>query len=680
MTRQHLLLRRAPPGEAWGDVSDGASITGGSGGASSVREVRTSASSVPAFVPRSLLEWDLPDAPAEDLALFVENELLRLGACEARLDLSMGSVLRSLTPAILAQLGFGRLGTFTNEVLGMSERQASELKTLDRRSRDLPRIREAFLAGLLPRAKATLIVGIATRETEAAWIRIARSRGTRGLEDAVRAERQSAKKGRPVSIALDPAPGMTRVRLRACVADAMFHEHVVLPMLRSVVGMQGPTHELLEALAADMLSELGPEREAPEPAPAPNKSRRRRVLGRGRRKVAASDARRLSRAMHRLALRLGGVPAVAWPDVSERKRSAREIRHLLELLRSWQRGLEWQRSRLLAIFQARGWARLRGHPHFADWHQRRLGLAPVEVQGLLRLANALADLPVIEESWQRGHIDVPMARKLARIAEPATDAEWAAHARRATRKRVELDVADQLALRAALHRPRWLAVSGGAPRTGLPMSRLRVPWERILLRIERARRAQEKAGFVAVPDAFDLAGELTDVGACVASLLDGPRFARERTSIVFDAPEETAKLIRQALRQTARATGWALDDGGCLRVMGERFAATHVFAAFEDLSLRARILQRDGWECGMPHCRSRRHLDVHHVVFRSRGGGDEWENLLTLCSACHRLLHDGCLAVEGHAPDGLLVRVGRQGPDAEWFRDGIRAGPEARAA
>ena len=32
---------------------------------------------------------------------------------------------------------------------------------------------------------------------------------------------------------------------------------------------------------------------------------------------------------------------------------------------------------------------------------------------------------------------------------------------------------------------------------------------------------------------------------------------------------------------------------------------------------------------------------MHHKEFRSQGGDDSEENLITLCAACHSLLHRG---------------------------------------
>ena len=55
--------------------------------------------------------------------------------------------------------------------------------------------------------------------------------------------------------------------------------------------------------------------------------------------------------------------------------------------------------------------------------------------------------------------------------------------------------------------------------------------------------------------------------------------------------------------------------------------------------LREQVLRRDGWRC--QSCGSRTNLEVHHKEFRSHGGDDSEENLITLCVECHSILHGG---------------------------------------
>ncbi len=57
-------------------------------------------------------------------------------------------------------------------------------------------------------------------------------------------------------------------------------------------------------------------------------------------------------------------------------------------------------------------------------------------------------------------------------------------------------------------------------------------------------------------------------------------------------------------------------------------------------------------------------LTPHHIVFRSKGGGEDRSNLVSLCSVCHlELVHGGHLVVSGAAPDQLVWRA-RLGGDA----------------
>ena len=55
--------------------------------------------------------------------------------------------------------------------------------------------------------------------------------------------------------------------------------------------------------------------------------------------------------------------------------------------------------------------------------------------------------------------------------------------------------------------------------------------------------------------------------------------------------------------------------------------------------LRRQVLERDGWRC--QHCGRATNLEVHHIHARSRLGDDKSENLITLCTDCHRAAHSG---------------------------------------
>lgn len=52
---------------------------------------------------------------------------------------------------------------------------------------------------------------------------------------------------------------------------------------------------------------------------------------------------------------------------------------------------------------------------------------------------------------------------------------------------------------------------------------------------------------------------------------------------------------------------------------------------------RLEAFYRDCFACTT--CGSPEHLECHHIVMVSLGGGHDLDNLLTLCRACHKAIH-----------------------------------------
>jgi len=93
------------------------------------------------------------------------------------------------------------------------------------------------------------------------------------------------------------------------------------------------------------------------------------------------------------------------------------------------------------------------------------------------------------------------------------------------------------------------------------------------------------------------------------------------------------------------------------------------------------IYERDGWRCRVPGCSSRRNLNAHHIFYRAQGGGDEWDNLVTVCATHHQQgFHASRLRC--HAlPDGLFAwELGRRldGRPLERFIEDVRWGKSSR--
>ena len=83
------------------------------------------------------------------------------------------------------------------------------------------------------------------------------------------------------------------------------------------------------------------------------------------------------------------------------------------------------------------------------------------------------------------------------------------------------------------------------------------------------------------------------------------------------------------------------------------------------LSIYQLCFKRDGYKCR--HCNDRT-VHPHHIVFKSHGGKDELNNLITLCPSCHlEGIHGGKLimTVLNKTEDDVVVlfeRVGKWKP------------------
>ncbi len=63
--------------------------------------------------------------------------------------------------------------------------------------------------------------------------------------------------------------------------------------------------------------------------------------------------------------------------------------------------------------------------------------------------------------------------------------------------------------------------------------------------------------------------------------------------------------------------------------------------------LYAEVSERDNHQCQVPGCGSNAIDPPHHIIFKGQNGSDVSWNLVTLCSECHRRIHDhGTLSIK----------------------------------
>jgi len=75
--------------------------------------------------------------------------------------------------------------------------------------------------------------------------------------------------------------------------------------------------------------------------------------------------------------------------------------------------------------------------------------------------------------------------------------------------------------------------------------------------------------------------------------------------------------------------------------------------------LRKKVLFRDRCTCQAPDCGRKIFLTIYHLTAFALCGIHSIFGLLTLCSKCHALVHEGKLSVEGEAPQRIIWRDGK---------------------
>ena len=135
-------------------------------------------------------------------------------------------------------------------------------------------------------------------------------------------------------------------------------------------------------------------------------------------------------------------------------------------------------------------------------------------------------------------------------------------------------------------------------------------------------------------------------------------------------PVDTARQLNAAIE--ARRGEFALWVG--LLSLLEEFVATWDPPASTVKRRSEMIYIRAGYRCMAPGCLSRRNLEDHHIVYRSRGGGNDPANRECLCRFHHqRGEHGGLSSCRGQAPLSVVWRIGR-GEAATWWRNELRSG------
>lgn len=287
---------------------------------------------------------------------------------------------------------------------------------------------------------------------------------------------------------------------------------------------------------------------------------------------------------------------------------------------------------LLAAKRANAHRQL-GYGSFNEYIGRLFGYAPRVTYDKVRVALALERLPELSRQLRDGAINFSQARELTRVATAETEKNWLESARGRTVHEVEKLVSG--------HRPGSLPDAPKEPALERHVLRFEVTGETLASFREAVARLRGDAG-----EHLDDDATLLQMARLV---LGGPTDdGRASYQVALDVCEDCRRARQiadgEAIAVSSTLVAMASCDAQHLPSahMGKERASQDVAPA-----VRRAVLRRDHHRCQVPGCRHATYVDIHHVETRADGGDHHEENLVTLCGAHHRALHEGTLQITG---------------------------------
>jgi len=315
--------------------------------------------------------------------------------------------------------------------------------------------------------------------------------------------------------------------------------------------------------------------------------------------------------------------------------------------------------------EAGGWAD-QGALTCAHWLSWRIGLELGAAREHVRVARALADLPLVDEALRCGQVSYSKVRALTRVATPGTEATLLEMARSSTAAQLERICRGygRAQQNAAGERPedeaerRWV--------------RLR-DTDQGLVRIEVQLRPDEAAVVrAALEAAMRRAWDGADVpaGTPPASLRRADALVAVAEQYLAGGAPASAPPVEVVVHVESGTlaepdSGGTLDDGTALTsaATARLSCDATVVEVVEDSrgnvldvgrrrrtipALLRRALRLRDHGCRFPGCTNRQ-VDGHHVVPWARGGATALANLCSLCRRHHTYVHEYGFRLE---PDG----------------------------
>ncbi len=283
--------------------------------------------------------------------------------------------------------------------------------------------------------------------------------------------------------------------------------------------------------------------------------------------------------------------------------------------------------------------RLLGCASFAEYSERVLGHTPRVTEERLRVARALRALPELAQALEAGSLCWTAVRELTRVATPETERQWLIAAKGLKVREIERLVSGL---------PRGAEPGDPKdPEAWQHTLHFKVRSETLALFREAADRLRRETGEVLDDDALLLAMARRILGGP-----DDPGRANYQVAVTVcsSCGQGSIDAAGEAIPVSPDIVSMAACDAQQLDL---RPHGGEVSPATQDIPPKVRrLVRRRDRRCVVPGCRNR-DCDIHHLRPRADGVDHSPANLVLMCPAHHRAIHEGRLIVHGDLTTGL---------------------------
>jgi 5-methylcytosine-specific restriction endonuclease McrA len=275
-----------------------------------------------------------------------------------------------------------------------------------------------------------------------------------------------------------------------------------------------------------------------------------------------------------------------------------------------------------------------GFSSMPQYARQALGFSETRTGDFMRLARKLEKLPAVKAALPE--IGYTKAREIVTVASPRTQERWVAEAKTSSRRELVKKVKR---VKKKARKPAAELFEPDEPLAKEVPVRVSVEftpeqfarWETLLEKLRKQGVTGDRAEILL--DA--LMGKLEELSSAKtgASAETAPRGATPPVQVHVHQCPDCGKAETGG-RTLGRVDTARLACDAAVSTPGKRNTMTI------PPRTRREVLARDRHRCRAPGCRRTRFLEVHHVTSRRNGGTNDPANLVTLCSACHRLRHE----------------------------------------